>query len=102
MCIRDRVGVGLGVASSANRSDATAAGVGKTCVDPNAPGCADVRSATNASNGTGTGAIVAYVVGGALLGGALVSMLILKPWKEKSRSVSVMPSLGGVVAIGTF
>jgi hypothetical protein len=42
------------------------------------------------------------VVGGALLGGALVSMLILKPWKEKSRSVSVMPSLGGVVAIGTF
>ena len=96
------VGIGLGVASGANRSDAITAGQGRRCADVSAPGCADAQSFTTASNEAGTGAIVAYVIGGVFLGGAVVSALVLTPWKEKSRSVTLMPSLGGVVATGTF
>lgn len=96
------VGVVLGVVSSAAKSDAEKAGAGVVCTNAADPRCVDVRSSTDTANGTGTGAIVSYVVGGAFLGSALITALVTQPWKERPRKISVMPTLGGVVAVGTF
>lgn len=96
------VGVVLGVMSSSAKSDAEKAGAGLTCVTTTSRECASVLDATNRSNGTGTGAIVAYAVGGAFVAGALVTALVMQPWKERPKAVSVVPTLGGVMAVGTF
>lgn len=95
-------GVALGVISTGARNDAEKNGASGNCSNPDAPACADIRSAVDKVNATGTGAIVAYAVGGVLLGGALVSALVIAPWKSKSPSVSLLPTLGGAAIVGTF
>lgn len=96
------VGVVLGVMSSSAKSDAETSGAGLRCATPTSRECADVLDATNRANGTGTGAIVGYAVGGAFLAGAVVSALVIQPWKERPKRVSVVPSLGGAMVVGTF
>ena len=96
------VGVVLGVMSSSAKSDAETSGAGLRCATPTSRECADVLDATNRANGTGTGAIVGYAVGGAFLAGAVVSALVIQPWKERPKRVSVVPGLGGAMVVGTF
>lgn len=96
------VGVVLGVVSSSSKSDAEKAGQGLVCASATSRECADVLDATNRANGTGTGAIVAYVVGGAFVASAVVSALVLQPWRERPKALSVVPTVGGVMAVGTF
>lgn len=96
------VGAVLGIVSSSARSDAEKAGGGLTCVTTFTPECASVRSSVDTMNATGTGSVIGYVAGGALVVSAVVTALVTQPWKERPRKIAVMPSLGGVMAVGTF
>jgi hypothetical protein len=95
------VGIGLGAASSGADSDARALGSGVRCNV--AAECPVVGDKVSSLNSTGTGSVVGYVAGGAFLGAAVVSALILKPWRTgRGASAQVVPGLGGMSLVGSF
>jgi hypothetical protein len=95
------VGIGLGAVSSGADSDARALGSGVRCNV--AAECPAVGDKVSSLNSTGTGSVVGYVAGGAFLGAAVVSALILKPWRTaRGASAQVVPGFGGVSLVGSF
>jgi hypothetical protein len=95
------VGIGLGAVSSGADSDARALGSGVRCNV--AAECPTVGDKVSSLNSTGTGSVVGYVAGGAFLGAAVVSALILKPWRTaRGASAQVVPGFGGVSLVGSF
>lgn len=88
------VGVGLGVVSMNARAEAEQCHRNSACTDP--------RSVVDRMNATGVGSIVGYVSGGVLLGGAVVSALVIRPWQLRAYGVALVPQLGGMTLSGRF
>jgi hypothetical protein len=96
------IGVGLvfsGLASSA-KSDGTALGAPR-CGSPAA--CPEVQDAVDTTSSRSVAGIVATVAGGAFVGAAVVSALVLRPWEERTRrTVQLVPGFGGAAIVGKF
>jgi len=99
------VGIATALAANGSDSDAKAASVPGVCADLASPTCLPVKDAASSARSMSTVSVVGYVAGGAFLAGAVVSALVIQPWKErptKAGSLRVVPGFGGVWATGTF
>jgi hypothetical protein len=95
------VGVGLSVASRSANEDAKT--LLPSCTAADTAGCASLRDADSKTSGLGTGGVIGYVAGGALIGAALVSALVLQPWKTRAKAhARIAPTVGGVMVFGQF
>jgi hypothetical protein len=95
------VGIGLGAASSGADSDARALGSGVRCSSEAA--CSAVSDKLSSASSTGTGSVIGYVGGGVFLGTAVISAIVLKPWRTSSGAhAQLVPALGGVSLAGSF
>lgn len=98
------VGIGLGAASSGPKDDTIAAAKAGACTNAGSAACATARDSESKANGLATGSVVGYVGGGAFLIASVVSMAVLKPWKERPKAAGfhVSPAIGGLVIHGQF
>lgn len=95
------VGVGLSVASASSDTDATSLVSG--CARSNPAGCSAVREADAKTSGLGTAGTVGYLAGGVFLGAAVISVVALQPWKDRTKpSARLVPTLGGAMVLGQF
>ena len=99
------VGVGLVMTGVAAGSDSDGKALrSPVCTSPVA--CPQVQAAVDRTNAQSTVALIGYVAGGAFLGAAVVSTLLIEPWRERpartSAQVRVVPGLGGVAVVGRF
>ncbi len=101
------VGVGLQVSATGARDDARTLQQPGTCVDRASPSCTALQDALDSASGQRTGATIALVGGGALMGAAVVSALILRPWETRFVHEGYMlplvgPGVGGAAVGGRF
>lgn len=99
------VGIGLGAASGSATSDGKALAQGGACADQSSARCAEAKDKESSASGLATGSIVGYVAGGALLAAAVVSAVVIAPWKERPKrgtSLWVSPTVGGGAFGGSF
>ncbi len=96
-------GVMTGVASSSDSDGKALQSLG--CRSPIA--CPQVQDAVDRTNAQSTVALIGYVAGTAFLGAAVVSALVISPWKERAartaqQQVRLVPTLGGMGVVGRF
>ncbi len=96
------VGIGLGAASGAKGGDAATLARGGACADLGSAACKEAQDGASSASGLGTGSVIGYVAGGAFLGAAVISTLIIKPWVERPRRITIHPGFGGATVVGTF
>jgi hypothetical protein len=96
------VGIGLGAASGSKGGDAATLARGGACADLGSPACKEAQDRASSASGLGTGSVIGYVAGGAFLGAAVISTLIIKPWVERPRRITIHPGFGGATVVGTF
>jgi hypothetical protein len=95
------VGIGLGAVSGGAKTDATALGSGLTCSVEAA--CPAVSDKVSSANSAATVSVIGYVGGGVFLGAAVISAIVLKPWRTSSgASAKLVPAPGGVLLTGSF
>ena len=101
------VGLGVGgvmtaVASSSDSDGKALRSLG--CSSPIA--CPQVQDAVDRTNAQSTVALIGYVAGTAFLGAAVVSALVIAPWKERpartAQRIRLVPTLGGIGVVGRF
>ncbi len=98
------VGIGLGAASGGSKSDAIAASRGGACAELASATCREARSQESTANTLATGSVIGYVGGGVFLLASAISVVALKPWRERNAQtqVRITPALGGLWIDGTF
>lgn len=96
------VGVGLGAASSSKGDETIALFQGGACRPLGTASCQAAQDAESSGSTLATGSVVGYVAGGAFLGAAVVTALVMKPWATKETKVTLVPSLGGGMLMGSF
>jgi hypothetical protein len=99
------VGIGLGAASGSSASDAKALAQGGACADLESANCHEAKDKESATSGLATGSIIGYAAGGALVAAAVISAVVIAPWKERPRKnlgLWVAPSQSGGAIGGSF
>lgn len=99
------VGIGLGAASGSATSDGKALAQGGACADLSSAACATAKDKESSASGLATGSIVGYVAGGAFVAAAVISAVVIAPWRERPKKTSnlwVSPTVGGGAFGGSF
>lgn len=98
------LGVGFGLGSAAISSEKDAGNSVPTCTVTNPAGCSALRDADDRATSLSTGAVIGQVIGIAGLTGAVVSVLIIRPWEERPSAtrVTFVPGFGGGSIVGSF
>lgn len=98
------VGIATGLASSSASTDGAAAFRGGACADLASAACKSAQDQESTASSMKTASIVGYVVGGGFLAAAVVSAIVIAPWKveTKTASVRVSPGVGSLSFAGTF
>lgn len=102
------VGIGVGAVGSAlasgSSSDTKTLSVGAPCAaDANGEACRGVGAAADRTNAQSSVALTGWIVGGGLLGAALITTLVIRPWKERPAAhVRLVPAPMGALLTGTF
>lgn len=99
------MGIGLGAASGSSASDAKALFQGGACADLGSANCQAAKDKESSTSGLATGSVIGYVAGGAFVAAAVISAVVIAPWKERPRKnlgLWVAPSLSGGAIGGSF
>lgn len=103
------VGLGLGMTTAliagGKEGDVETLTTRGACIDRASASCAPIKDAASSASSLSTVSVVGYVAGGAFLAGAVISAIVLEPWKErplKKTGVRIVPSIGGLWAMGSF
>jgi len=96
------VGVGLGAASASKGDDTIALFAAGACRPLGSAACQAAQDTESSGSSLATGSVVAYVAGGAFLGAAVISALVVKPWATREAKVAFVPGIGGAMITGKF
>lgn len=106
------VGIGLGVSQASGVDAAKSLAAGGACQDRASASCKDVEDRFASGRSGATGSYIAYAVGGVGIAGAVITTLVLQPWRERpsaragGATIRLVPVVGqseqGFFAIGSF
>lgn len=103
------VGLGVGISTAlvagGKDGDLEKAATPGACADRASATCTPLKDTASSASTMSAVSLVGYVSGGVFLAGAVVSALVLEPWKErpaKTTGVRLVPSVGGLWAVGSF
>lgn len=76
----------------------------RPCRPQDAAACAALVNKASSANGLGTASVIGYLGGGVLIGAAVVTAMVMKPWefRVKDARLTVVPGLGGGALVGAF
>ena len=98
------VGVGLQLSATSARDEARTLQQPGVCVDRASASCVALQDSLDSASGQRTGASIALVGGGVLVGAAVISALVIRPWETRViREGYVLPMMGpglGGAAVG--